>query len=88
MSDTSQKQIIIVQSTKNPGIAAILGFLFGPLGLLYVGVTPALIMFGVNILVAIFTAGIGLFLTWPLCAIVGYSRANLYNKKLLAGTNQ
>jgi len=64
-------------------LASVLGFFFGPLGLLYVGWVPALIMFGVNVLVGIFTAGVGLILTWPLSAVVGWSRANLYNRKLL-----
>jgi len=68
---------------KSPMLASVLGFFFGPLGLLYVGWAPALIMFGVNVLVGIFTAGVGLILTWPLSAVVGWSRANLYNRKLL-----
>ncbi len=46
---------------------------------------PRLLMIGVNIVVAIVTVGVGLFITWPVCAVVGWSRANLYNKKLLAG---
>lgn len=66
-------------------LAAVLGFFFGPLGLLYVGFVPALVMFGVNVVVGIVTVGFGLFLTWPLCAIVGWSRANHANKKLMGG---
>jgi hypothetical protein len=85
MNSPAQPQVVIIQVPKSPMLAAVLGFFFGPLGLLYVGFVPALIMFGVNVVVAIFTVGIGLFLTWPLCAIVGWSRANLYNKKLMAG---
>lgn len=85
MNSTAQPQVVIIQVPKSPMLAAVLGFFFGPLGLLYVGFVPALIMFGVNLLVAVFTAGIGLIFTWPLCAMVGWSRANLYNKKLMAG---
>lgn len=66
-------------------LAAVLGFFFGPLGLLYVGFMPALLMFIVNLVVAIFTVGFGLFLTWPLCAIVGWARANDINKKMMKG---
>lgn len=83
MSESSARQVVIVQSTKNPGIAALLGFFFGPLGLLYVGFAPALLMFCVNVAVALFTAGLGLFLTWPVCAVVGYARASRFNKELL-----
>lgn len=68
-------------------LAAVLGFFFGPLGLLYVGFVPALIMFVVCIVVGVFTAGIGLFITWPLSAIVGWSRANSANKQLMQGTS-
>jgi hypothetical protein len=77
-------QVLIVQTQKSPMLAAVLGFFFGPLGLLYVGLVPALVMLGVNLLVAAFTLGFGLFLTWPLCAMVGWSRAALYNRRLLA----
>ena len=83
MSDILQKQVIVVQSTKNPGMAALLGCLFGPLGLLYSTVKGAIIMFFVNLLVGIFTLGFGLFLTWPICGVWGYKAANAYNKKLL-----
>lgn len=84
METSAPRQIVIVQTQKSPMLAAVLGFFFGPLGLLYVGFTPALIMFGVCVVVGIFTMGFGLFITWPLSAAVGWSRANLYNKKLLA----
>lgn len=83
--NATQPQVVIVQIPKSPMAAALLGFFFGPLGLLYVGFVPALIMLGVNILVGVFTFGFGLFLTWPLCAIVGWSRANLANKQLMQG---
>lgn len=84
MNAPTQPQVIIVQTQKSPMLAAVLGFFFGPLGLLYVGFVPALIMLGVCAVVGILTAGIGLVVTWPMSAAVGWSRANLYNKKLLA----
>lgn len=65
--------------------AALLGFFFGPFGLLYVGVMPALIMFFIVLVVAAATMGIGLIFVWPLCAIVGWSRANYCNKKMRQG---
>ncbi|MBI2497148.1 MAG: hypothetical protein HYV75_04245 [Opitutae bacterium] len=46
---------------------------------------PALIMLGVNIVVGAITLGFGLFLTWPLCAMVGWSRAARHNKLLAQG---
>lgn len=83
MNTTAQPQVVIVQIPKSPMLAAVLGFFFGPLGLLYVGFAPALIMLLVNVVVGAITLGVGLFLTWPLCAAVGWSRANRANKKLM-----
>ena len=80
-----QKQIVIVQTVKSPGTAALLGCLFGPLGLLYVTPKGAIIMFVVNVLTGIFTLGFGLFLTWPICGIWGYKAAKSHNTKLLGG---
>jgi hypothetical protein len=85
MSTPVQPQVIVVRTQKSPMLAAVLGFFFGPLGLLYVGFVPALIMFAVCLVVGALTVGIGLFITWPMSGAVGWSRANLYNKKLLSG---
>ncbi len=78
---------VVVQSTKNAGLAAGLGFFFGPLGMLYATVKGAIIMFLVNIVIAIFTLGIGLLFTFPICAIWAYMAAKKYNERLL-GTAQ
>ena len=86
MSDTNQPKIVIVQTTKSPGTAALLGFFFGPIGLLYSTVMGAVIMFIVNVCVGAVTFGFGLFLTWPVCCIWGYMAAKAYNKKIIAGS--
>ena len=81
--NTPQKpQMIIVKSTKNVGLAAGLGFFFGPLGMCYATLKGALIMFLVNIVIGIFTLGFGVFLTWPICAIWAYMAAKKYNEQL------
>lgn len=83
--NTPQKpQVMIVKSTKNVGLAAGLGFFFGPLGMCYATLKGALIMFLVNIVIGIFTLGFGVFLTWPICAIWAYMAAKKYNEKLYA----
>jgi hypothetical protein len=76
---------IVIQSTKNAGLALGLGLFFGPIGLLYSSIAGAIIMFLVGIPVVIFTAGFGLLFTQPVCAIWGFVAANAYNKKLLEG---
>lgn len=79
------QQVIIVQTTKNPGVAAILALIFGPLGLLYVGWVPALIMFLICVPLILFTAGFALIVTAPTCAVIGYTRANAFNRQLMTG---
>jgi hypothetical protein len=83
MSQTNSPQVLIVKTEKNPGLAALLGCLFGPLGLLYSTTTGAVVMFCVNVIAALTV--IGLFLTWPACGVWGYVAAKAHNKKLLAG---
>ena len=79
-----QPQIIIAQSPKNMGIALVLAFLFGPLGLFYSTVKGGLIMVGIAFLVAILTLGIGLPLVWIPCVIWAYIATNKYNKELMS----
>lgn len=85
---TQQPQRIVVVPTKSVGLAIALGFVFGPLGLLYSTILGAVVMFFVNILIGVVTLGVGLFLTWPLCAVWAYVATNSYNKTLLAGQRQ
>jgi len=85
---SQQPQRIVVVPTKSIGLAIFLGVAFGPLGLLYSTVTGAIIMFFVNVLVGLFTLGLGLFLTWPICGLWAYFAAKSHNEKLLAGQRQ
>jgi hypothetical protein len=83
-----QPQRIVITKTKSVGLAVALGFLFGPLGLLYSTVPGAIIMFFVNVVVAFVTLGLGLFLTWPICGLWAYLAAKKYNEQLVAGQRQ
>ncbi len=65
-SASGQPQVIIVKSQKSIGLAIILTLFLGPLGMLYSTVAGAIVMFFVNLLMLFFTAGLGLFLTWPI----------------------
>lgn len=75
-------QVIVVQSPKSPGVAAILGFFLGPLGLLYSTVAGAVTMFFVNLVIGLLTLGLGLILTWPVCALWGYVAAKSHNARI------
>lgn len=77
-----QTTVIQVGSQKSVGGAVALALLFGPLGMLYATVPGAIVMFFVNIVVALGTVGIGLLLTIPLGAIWAGSAASSHNKNL------
>ena len=84
MAETPVNTVVAVQ-TKSVGIALILSILFGPLGMLYSTIPGAVVMFIINVIALIATAGLGLFVTWPICAIWAAVAANNKNKQLLAG---
>jgi hypothetical protein len=82
----SQRQVVIVKSPKSVGVAVILTFFFGPLGMFYSTVMGGAIMLVVSIVVGLFTLGFGLFITHPICIIWGAVAANTYNQNLYSGT--
>mgnify|MGYP002381267776 CR=1 FL=1 len=65
---------------KNPWIAAALGFLFGPLGLLYVSFKAAGGAFAVLSFISFVTGGVATLPGWLACSVVGYLHATEYNK--------
>jgi hypothetical protein len=84
-------QPIVVQSTKNVGVAVLLSILFGPLGMLYSTIPGAIIMLLIHLAIFVFTLGFGTFLfifTWPLCVIWAAIAANSYNQKLIASAQR
>jgi hypothetical protein len=88
MNTTTQKQVVILQVPKNPGVAALLGCLLGPIGLFYAGrLWPAVIMFFLGGFVVVFTFGLGLVIVLPICAIWSYSSAKAFNQKLMEGAS-
>jgi hypothetical protein len=81
-----QPQKVIVTSTKNVGIAILLAFLFGPLGMFYSTISGAIVMLILYPIVGFLTIGLGLFILHPIAIIWAAVAANTYNKKLLAGS--
>ena len=76
-------KVMITYSPKNVGIALILTFIFGPIGMLYSTVWGGIIMIFVNLLIGIPTLGFGLILTWPIQLIWAALAVRSYNKKLM-----
>lgn len=73
-------QKLVSHSSKSAGLAVVLALFFGPIGMLYASFGSAAIMFFVNIVVGIFTAGFGLLLTIPIGAIWAYSIVQQQNQ--------
>lgn len=83
-----QTTVIQMDGRKNVGLAILLAFLFGPLGMLYATIPGAIIMFFVNIVVAVLTLGLGLFITIPIGVLWAGLAANSHNTRLQAVTAQ
>ena len=83
-------QVVIIGLPKSVGIAFILTFLFGPLGMFYSTVVGGIVMFIPEIvvfLIGILTFGVGfllLFITRPICIIWAMIAASMHNNKLRA----
>jgi hypothetical protein len=73
----------IVLTKKIVGISIILTVLLGPLGMFYSTIGGAVVMIFVSLFVALFTLGIGLLITWPICIVWGAAAASAYNNKLV-----
>lgn len=75
-----QQNVIVIGKQKSVGVAFILAFLFGPLGLLYASVMGGIIMFFVSILVFVLIPIIGPILSWIGCIIWAVMAADNVNK--------
>jgi len=71
---------VVVRAPKSVGIAILLSVFFGPLGMLYSTVPGALIMLAVSVFLGFITAGISVFITWPICVIWGALAVDSYNR--------
>lgn len=82
-SISSPQTVVVVGKSKSVGIAFLLSFLFGPLGLFYSSVAGGIIMLILGVAVGIITLGFGLIFIWIACIIWAVIAANSANKKLL-----
>lgn len=73
---------VVLVNQKSVGVALLLTFLFGPLGMLYSTVAGALVMIAVGLVVGLFTAGCGLALIWPISMVWGALAVSSYNSRL------
>ena len=76
---------IVVVERQSVGLAYLLTFLFGPLGMLYSTVVGALVMLVVSVGAASCTAGLGLIITWPICILWGCMAASSSARQVVRG---
>jgi hypothetical protein len=88
MATEQARQVVVVTPTKSAGVAILLTALFGPLGMFYSTIAGAIVMIVISLIVALFTLGFGLILTWPICIVWAAMAASSHNKKLIGGTRQ
>lgn len=79
--NSNQHTIVVVNEGKSVGLAFLLAFFFGPLGLLYASVAGGFIMIILSIFIGVVTLGMGLIVTWIICILwaviaAGNSRPN------------
>jgi hypothetical protein len=79
-----QTTVIQVGAHKSVAGAVLLALFFGPIGMIYATVPGAIVMFFINIIVAIPTLGLGLFVTVPIGALWAGLAASSQNKRLQA----
>lgn len=80
---TNSQGPVVVKSTKNVGIAILLTFIFGPLGMLYSTIPGAIVMGIISLVVGFLTGGVGLLVTWPICILWAAISAHTHNNRLL-----
>jgi hypothetical protein len=59
-------QVTVVSNEKSVGVALLLTFFFGPLGMLYSTVVGALVMMGLGFVLGILTLGLWFLVAWPI----------------------
>lgn len=71
----------VVKGEKSVALAILLAFLFGPLGMIYVTGSGALVMFLINVVAIPATRGVALLITLPICMAWAGSAASTHNQK-------
>lgn len=78
--------VVVMNERKSVGLAIVLAFLFGPLGIAYVSVGAALAACFITLFVAVVTMGLGLFLAWPASMLWAAYAATEHNRRQLYAT--
>jgi hypothetical protein len=83
MANSNKRKISISVPQKSVPLAIVLTIIFGPLGLLYVSILGAIVMFVVTLIISFFIFGLGFLFTWPVCVIWAYLSVKKYNSQII-----
>ena len=78
---TSNTTIVVVNSSKSTGVAFLLSFFFGPLGLLYASIVGGIVMFFVTAILFFLIPVVGAILGWIICIIWAMIAVQATNSK-------
>ena len=81
------RQIPIAKKPKSRELAALLTFLFGPFGFLYISAKDFLLTFLVAIVVSLVTFGYGVFILWIVWPFWGSYAAKKWNEENITKTS-
>jgi hypothetical protein len=83
-----QQTVVVTGNQKSVGVAFLLAFFFGPLGLLYVSVTGGILLFIIGIFVGVVTLGYGLIFIWIISIVWAIIAAsNSQSNTIISRTN-
>lgn len=82
VASTVQQNIVVMGKAKSVGMAFLLAFLFGPLGLLYASILGGIIMFFVSLVLFFLIPIVGYIIAWVGCIIWAVVAANQANAAL------
>lgn len=77
--NTQHATPMLVVREKSMLVALLLTFFFGPLGMLYSTIPGAIVTFILNLVIGIPTAGLALFLLWPIQMVWTYMAVKNHN---------
>lgn len=84
-SSSTHTTVVVVSKPKSTGVAFILAFLLGPLGLLYATITGGIVMFLISCVMFFLLPVVGPIICWVVCIIWALMAVNNTNSNTTSG---
>jgi hypothetical protein len=79
--------VVVQQPPKSVAAATLLTLFFGPLGAFYAGGLWGTLWLLSSVVLAVFTLGLSILLTWPAVVLCTAIKVSNHNKRVTASTN-